>query len=275
MATWRRSPSELEANGLSQGTVLTLAPFCKSFAPAANNDLGGSLLQECLLTNCLLHWCGRTKYLLIFKIQVLTQSCCCGRKRPKPGSGEKDRPDASSSDGQGWEQQQNLYRQDTLHPPPAQPVCKIGILMTIAAVGTWARSIRRVADASTDTDNRCSSAVGLSFAETDTLSDADRWGARARALPHSAVAHARSLALDPSPQLPPSPASLQPSAKLPSNSPRCANRRCYMWTGCQNDSVNPQPARWCLKMLTHCVWGTNVLLEVMEAFSLFLALYLY
>lgn len=62
MATWRRSPSEVEANGLSQGTVLTLAPFCKSFAPAANNDLGGSRLQERLLTDCLLHWCGRAKY---------------------------------------------------------------------------------------------------------------------------------------------------------------------------------------------------------------------
>lgn len=46
------------------------------------------------------------------------------------------------------------------------------------------------------------------------------------------------------------------------------NRRCYMWTGCQNDFVI-SPSLRCLKMLTHCVWGTNVLLEVMEAFSLF------
>lgn len=57
MATWRRSLSEVVANGLSQGTVLTLTPFCKSFAPAANNDLGESRLQDRLLTNCLLHWC--------------------------------------------------------------------------------------------------------------------------------------------------------------------------------------------------------------------------
>lgn len=56
--------------------------------------------------------------------------------------------------------------------------------------------------------------------------------------------------------------------KLPSNSPRWVNRRCYMWTGCQNDFVI-SPSLRCLKMLTHCVWGTNVLLEVMEAFSLF------
>lgn len=57
-------------------------------------------------------------------------------------------------------------------------------------------------------------------------------------------------------------------AKLPSNSPRWMNRRCYMWTGCQNDLVISLSLR-CLKMLTHCVWGTNVSLEVMEAFSLF------
>lgn len=48
----RRSPGEVEANGVSQGTVLTLAPFCKSFAPAANNDLGGRRLQVRLLNIC-------------------------------------------------------------------------------------------------------------------------------------------------------------------------------------------------------------------------------
>ena len=63
--------------------------------------------------------------------------------------------------------------------------------------------------------------------------------------------------------------------KLPSNSPRWMNRRCYMWTGCQNDSVN-SPSLQCLKMLTHCVWGsTSVSLEVMEAFSLFFSNSLY
>lgn len=77
VATWRRSPSEVQADGLSQGTVLTVAPFCKSSAPTANNDL-----QEGLLT----------KYLSIFNISVssLGATLLLLVKDQKAGSCEKD-----------------------------------------------------------------------------------------------------------------------------------------------------------------------------------------
>lgn len=107
------------------------------------------------------------------------------------------------------------------------------------------------ADALIDTDNRCLSAVSLGCGDWHPVWLRSIRGARPLCY------RTRGLV---------SPGS---GVKLPSNSPRWMNRRCYMWTGCQNDFVIFSSVRH-LKMLTHCVWGTDVLLEVMEAFSLFL-----
>lgn len=117
--------------------------------------------------------------------------------------------------------------------------------MTVSNVELFPINTHR-ADALIDTDNCCLSAVSL-------WHPVWLWSIRG-ACP--LCYHTRGLV---------SPGS---EVKLPSNSPRWMNRRCYMWTGCQNNLVISSSLR-CLKMLTHCVWGTDVLLEVMEAFSLF------
>lgn len=107
------------------------------------------------------------------------------------------------------EQQQNPYCQDTLHLPPAQPFCKIGILMTIAAVGTAARSIRQER---TPRRTQITTAVRLSVSALPRLTPCrtliDK-GAQARALPHSA-----SAMPNPSPPSPPQPRNHPPQTLL-------------------------------------------------------------
>lgn len=136
----------------------------------------------------------------------------------------------------------------------------IGILMTIPSVELFPINTHR-ADTFIHADKCCLPAVSLGCGDWHpvwlwSISGA-RCGAQARPCP--LCFNTRGLV---------SPGSW---VKLPSNSPRWMNRRCYMWTGCQNDFVISSSLR-CLKMLTHCFLGSNVLLKVMEAFSLFFPL---
>ena len=130
--------------------------------------------------------------------------------------------------------------------------------MTIPSVELFPINTHR-ADALIDTDNCCLAAVTLGCGDWHPVwLLINKWRV---ARPCPLCYHTRG----PGPPPPPPPGS---GVKLPSSSHGWMNRRCYMWTGCQNDFVI-SPSLRCLKMLTHCVWGTDVLLEVMEAFSLF------
>lgn len=159
-------------------------------------------------------------------------------------------------------EQQNPYRQDTPHQPPAQPFCKIGILMAIGAVESCPINTHR-ANALIDTDNCCLAAVGLRFAETDTLSDSDRWGAQAWPCP-TLRSHAG---------LSPPPHTHTLPSKTAQQLPKVCESEMLHVNWLSKRFCHPLPSLRCLKMLTHCVWGTNVLLEVMEAFSLFLVFF--